>query len=346
MSDPPIRQCIRRSGPARAPRYHLRGRAVTDPGEVKRLNALRVPPRYTDVCFNEDPRAPLQATARDTRGRLQYRYSEASIRHNASAKFRRLLRFAKLLPRLRGAPLPRVGGGGGGGAGGDEKRHMVAQAVRLLDQCHFRVGNPKYLKENRSYGLSNLEVGHASVGRGKGNISFPGKTGKRNTCEVTDPVTLAFLRKAIKRHNPKERLFGYTSRTGKRAEIRPIDINRFLQSFDAQISAKDFRTWQANVELLRQLAAVPAKERSARPERALRGALEAAAASLNNTPAVCKSNYIHPMVLELFRGDPAGFDRLMRPYTKLSASTRASHRTGTLETVLYRMLRQFHSDRD
>ncbi|NNG65398.1 DNA topoisomerase IB, partial [Pseudomonas fragi] len=50
------------------------GQRISDPGEVQRINALAVPPAYTDVWICADPRGHMQATGRDARGRKQYRY--------------------------------------------------------------------------------------------------------------------------------------------------------------------------------------------------------------------------------------------------------------------------------
>ena len=41
------------------------GQRITDPDEIKRINALAVPPAYTDVWSCADPRGHLQATGRD-----------------------------------------------------------------------------------------------------------------------------------------------------------------------------------------------------------------------------------------------------------------------------------------
>ncbi len=54
--------------------FNAKAERITDKDEIKRLNALAVPPAYTDVWICADPRGHLQATGRDARGRKQYRY--------------------------------------------------------------------------------------------------------------------------------------------------------------------------------------------------------------------------------------------------------------------------------
>ena len=348
VEDTPIRQCIRRRyprGAKSAPQYvDHRGRAVKDPATLRRLAALRVPPAYHNVCYESNAAARLQVTARDAKGRRQYRYSEAQVRRSAGQKFRRLLRFAKLLPQIRRATTTALAGGGQL----DSKAYNVDQAVRLLDQCHFRVGNPKYLRENKSYGLSNLEVGH--VDAAKGEIAFRGKSGQANRCTVTDPQSRAFLRQATRRRSARERLFGYATRQGRRAEIRPLDINRRLQEYGADISAKDFRTWHANVELLRYLAAAPPPPLSGGGAKAgpaaaaVRWAVERTAAKLNHTPSVCRSNYLHPLVVEMYRDRPAEFRRALAPFRRLPAGTGEARQLRSLEAIFHGMLKRFHRE--
>src|SRR5262245_38130043 len=54
--------------------FHPNGRRVTDPSHIRRINALAIPPAYTEVWISPDPRGHIQATGRDARGRKQYRY--------------------------------------------------------------------------------------------------------------------------------------------------------------------------------------------------------------------------------------------------------------------------------
>src|SRR6476619_1706483 len=50
------------------------GKAVADPDVVSRIEALAIPPAWTDVWICARPNGHLQATGRDDRGRKQYRY--------------------------------------------------------------------------------------------------------------------------------------------------------------------------------------------------------------------------------------------------------------------------------
>lgn|SRR5512145_508967 len=51
-----------------------RGRPVRDAKQRARIDAVVLPPAWTDVWICANPRGHLQATGRDARGRKQYRY--------------------------------------------------------------------------------------------------------------------------------------------------------------------------------------------------------------------------------------------------------------------------------
>src|SRR5438128_553266 len=50
------------------------GKPVRDAETIERIRKLAIPPAYTEVWICPDPRGHIQATARDARGRKQYRY--------------------------------------------------------------------------------------------------------------------------------------------------------------------------------------------------------------------------------------------------------------------------------
>jgi len=53
--------------------YAPDGVRITSKAERKRINSLAIPPAWTDVWICPDPDGHIQATARDARGRKQYR---------------------------------------------------------------------------------------------------------------------------------------------------------------------------------------------------------------------------------------------------------------------------------
>ena len=85
---------IRRIGsPARGFRYlNADGRKINR-AELARIEALKIPPAWTDVCINSSASGAVQAVGKDAAGRWQYIYHDSRVRHRERKKFQRLIDF-------------------------------------------------------------------------------------------------------------------------------------------------------------------------------------------------------------------------------------------------------------
>src|SRR5882672_11386563 len=81
--------------------YAPDGSKIDDTAERKRITSLVIPPAWTDVWICPDPDGHIQATARDARGRKQYRYHPLYRDTRDTSKFRRMLEFSEILPEIR-----------------------------------------------------------------------------------------------------------------------------------------------------------------------------------------------------------------------------------------------------
>ena len=77
------------------------GTRVTDPAERKRILGLVIPPAWTDVWICPDPAGHIQVTARDAKGRKQYRYHPDFLKVRDATKYGHVLEFAHALPAIR-----------------------------------------------------------------------------------------------------------------------------------------------------------------------------------------------------------------------------------------------------
>jgi len=77
------------------------GKTVRDKETLKRIRALVIPPAWTDVwiCPHED--GHVQVTARDDKGRKQYKYHPDFRAARETGKYDHLLDFAAVLPQIR-----------------------------------------------------------------------------------------------------------------------------------------------------------------------------------------------------------------------------------------------------
>lgn len=341
---PKSRQHKGSSGPPTHPFWYANphtGKRIRDRDMLEYIRSIRIPAAYHDVCINPRQSAAVLATGRDAKGNLQYRYHPRTTQSNARKKFRRMLSLSAVIPIVRES----LRGGGRGAPAMDSKEEAINRAIGLLSECSFRVGNPKYLKQNKSHGLTNLLVRHYDPK--KHTITFQGKTNQTNMCTVHDPWTRRFLQDRARRMHPDERIFSYASQRSDntRAYIFPADVNRTLRAH-GDITAKDFRMWTANVGLLKALSAHYIKYRGALPRpffdkrRIMRMSLKGVAEQLNHTPAVCRSNYVHPGVYDMYMSDDsAWFESVLR---SLSRSRVVSNRK--YDDLLRKLL--VHLDRE
>jgi len=274
--------------------YYLpNGKRVTSTEIRKRLNALAIPPAWTDVWICPDPEGHIQATARDARGRKQYRYHVQYREMRDRSKFRRMLEFSEALPILR-ERIERD-------LRGDDlsRKQLLATLVRLLDRTLIRVGNDEYMRENRSYGLTTLRRRHVRVDGAMLRFSFRGKSGIEHSIAINDPRLARIVQRC--RDLPGEEMFQYLDAAGKRQTVSSDDVNDYLRELTGRdLTAKDFRTWGgtmlAAVELRRMGSAASRRE----ADRNLIAAIDAVAERLGNTRAVCRKYYVHPAVLHAY----------------------------------------------
>jgi DNA topoisomerase I len=307
---------LRRIGTARTGFRHVTsdGRPVGR-AEEERIRRLRLPPAWTDVYVSAAPGAKLQAIGRDRAGRWQYRYHPEFSRRRSAAKFRRLVRFAEALPRVRARierDLRRRGHG---------KARVLAGMVRILESCFMRPGSEAYARENRSYGVATIRPRHVSLQGDRVILDYRGKSGQRQVRELEDARVARLVRELLR--VPGRDLFKFVE-DGDIVDVRRRHLNAYIrEAADAPFTAKDFRTWAGTLLCASELARRGSEIVPGRTSRkaVARDAVKEVAARLGNTPAVARSAYISPSVLEGFaRGRVVGC--VLQPEDVLGLSVR------------------------
>ena len=271
------------------------GNRVCDPSTLARIRALAIPPAWTDVWICQHEMGHIQATGLDARGRRQYRYHDKWRERRDREKFDHMLDFARAIPLIRAQTLEHLAGTG------LTRERVLACAVRLLDLGFFRIGSEGYAEENETFGLATMRKHHVKI---KGDVitfDYIAKSGKRRIQSVADPLVLAVVRelKAAKGTGPE--LLWY--RVGNRkVDVKSSDINAYIKSITGgDFSAKDFRTWSATVLAAVALAVSSsvAKSETGR-KRAVARAMKEVSDYLGNTPAVARSSYVDPRIIDRF----------------------------------------------
>lgn len=270
------------------------GRRVTDADTLARIQALAIPPAWTDVWICPSPRGHIQATGRDQKGRKQYRYHEAWRRDRDDLKFGRMIAFGRALPRLRAQVEKDLA------LRGLPRDKVIAAVVRLMELTLIRVGNEAYAQANKSFGLTTLRDRHARLSSVGGVFQFKGKSGKVHTTGFRDR-RLARIVKACQ-DVPGQRLFQYFDDDGQHRSVESADVNAYIRAAIGQdFSAKDFRTWAGTLAAARALCIVPKATSATEAKRNVNSCVKAVAGLLGNTAAVCRGSYIHPLVLEAYQ---------------------------------------------
>jgi DNA topoisomerase IB len=127
-----------------------------------------------------------------------------------------------------------------------------------------------------------------------------------------------------------------------RRRWRPVDsalVNEYVgQTTGLEVTAKDFRTWHATVIAAASLAASLAESggpatKTAR-KRAVVSAMKEVAEFLGNTPALARSSYVDPRVVDAFEEG-----RTIASTTRRRFKT-ADARQTALERAVLRLLRE------
>ena len=285
------------------------GQTVKDRALRKRFDALVIPPMWSEVWICQDEKGHLQSTGRDDKSRKQYLYHPEWNRVRDRAKFDAMIGFAEALPRLRAqveidleaTPLSRA--------------NVLAAVIKLLETTLIRVGNSRYAKLNKSYGLSTLRSKHVSETDYGLAFDFVGKSAKEHHIELQDERLIDIVQACSEL--PGYHIFKYIDDDGHKQVVDSSDINDYLRMHTCDTecesklySAKDFRTWMASVlaasylyDALQTTAGkdiLATESESTERQQLIVNMVKSVAEDLGNTPTVCRASYIHPIIIEQF----------------------------------------------
>jgi DNA topoisomerase-1 len=269
------------------------GVTITAKEAIKRFRSLVIPPAWTNVwiCPHED--GHLQVTARDKRGRKQYRYHPGFRAFRDGTKFERLFEFGEVIWKIRERVEEDIL------LQGLPRNKVLATVVWLLERTLIRVGTEELARSNNSYGLTTMRRRHVAIDGAELRFEFRGKSGVEHAVSVTDTQIARIVQRC--QELPGEELFKYFDDEGKRQEIEAEHVNEYLrEATGAEITAKDFRTWAGTMDAagyLREFG--PARTRK-EAERNVVKAIDHTAKRLGNTRTVCRKYYIHPALIEAY----------------------------------------------
>jgi DNA topoisomerase-1 len=252
----------------------------------ERMRKLRIPPAWTDVVVDPDPKAYCLAEGSDSVGRRCKLYDPVYLAGNSSAKFNRV---KSLLAEREdiGAQIE-----------ADVNSRTIAPGIREAALAAYLIyltgmrpgGAGDGVSQVKAYGATTLLAKHVKPFSKGIKLRFIGKKGVSQNVPVTNPylVRLLLSRKREAWH-PRARLF----------QTSAAKVNEYLAGLGTgQYTAKDFRTalgTKIAIELLSVRKRWP-RAKSAK-KRVVRQVIAAVARTLGNTPAISKKSYIDASVL-------------------------------------------------
>lgn len=286
------------------------GRRITG-SHRNRIESLAIPPAWDDVRVAADHRAHIQAIGVDDRGRTQYRYHDAFREAAEAAKFARLGDIARALPRLRRRLAEEVAAAECDGVGD------LALVIALIDTTLVRVGTPRYVDENESFGASTLLRRHVQDD-GDLCLCFVAKGGVERCLDVTDLDLAAAIRRCRARGRGRDEPLFSGPEGGT---ISGSAIAEALTDWSGvPMSAKDLRTWGATATMIGELFE-PDLARASTSDDPIIAAYDGVAARLGNTRDIARSSYVAPDIVDAYEDGTLGqlwarsrgSDRFSRP---------------------------------
>jgi DNA topoisomerase-1 len=289
--------CLVRQKGGRGFRYcDAKGRIIRKAAALDRIRTLAIPPAWVEVQIAAHPKAHIQAVGRDSEGRLQYLYHTNWTAVRDKVKAERLFRFGQALPKIRTQLEKDLN------RRKTDRRYAAALAARLIDRALLRAGHYVADSVDAARGATTLLNRDVQLNGTEVTLNFTGKGGKVIKKTVRDAALPVRLRR-LKRLG-KKRLFAFKDDKGRCCYLSARELNDYLrEAAGAPVTAKDFRTFAASSLALAALCTAEWPPSPSARKRLVAEVMRATSKKLTNTPAVARSSYVHPLVVEAFEAE-------------------------------------------
>ncbi len=272
-------------------RYPGTGETVREERVLKRIETLKIPPAWEDARIARSPSAKIQAIGYDSAGRIQYLYHPKYRERKEREKFERILRFADALPKMRQTTSAHL-----------RRKHLDREKVlacmtRLVNAAYFRVGDERYAKKNKTYGIATLRRKHLTINGDEMIFEYRGKWGQMQRKCVADTRLREIVEECAAL--PGYEIFKYYDEAGEIKDIKARDLNAYIKEvMGNEFSPKDFRTWAGTLIAALKLAELGAAEDEKLANKNVLQAIDAVAERLGNTRDIARSSYVSPRIIE------------------------------------------------
>lgn len=243
-----------------------------------------IPPGWSNVHVNTDPKSAMVAKGMDSKGRWQRLYSKE---HSASASVDKFARVVQLQPHI--SKLFDQSAKDMMDAKKTDRERDAAATVNLVLKTGFRPGSTKDTgAEEQAYGASTLEKRHVKVKGHNITFTFTGKHAVEQEKTLVDPELAGYLGGKLKTLKSNDKVFKASGETA----------GNYLKTVtgNSAFKVKDLRTWNGTT-LATHLLKDEADPVSEKALKDLKTRVSTAVSEhLGNTPAMALNSYINPMV--------------------------------------------------
>lgn len=272
-------------------RYPGTGETVHEERVLTRIENLKVPPAWEEARIARSPAAKVQAVGYDSAGRLQYLYHPKYRERKEREKFERILRFADALPKMRKTTSDHLR------RKTLDREKVLACMTRLVNAAYFRVGDERYAKMNKTYGIATLRRKHLTIEGDQMIFEYRGKWGQMQRKCVADARLREIVEECIAL--PGYEIFKYYDEAGEIKDVKARDLNIYIKEvMGNEFSPKDFRTWAGTLIAALKLAELGAAEDEKLANKNVLQAIDAVSERLGNTRAIARSSYVSPRVID------------------------------------------------
>ena len=258
---------------------------------LRRIEDLKILPAWEEARIARSPSAKVQAIGYDSAGRLQYLYHPKYRERKEREKFERILRFSDALPLMRRTTSNHL-----------RHKHLnrekvLAAMMRLMNAAYFRVGDERYARKNRTYGIATLRRKHLTIEGDTLIFEFTGQWSQQQRKVVTDPKLRAIVEECAEL--PGYEVFKYLDDEGEIRDVKSRDLNAYVKEvMGEEFTPKDFRTWAGTLFAAVKLAKLGATEDPMQAQKNVLEAVDDVAHRLGNTRDIARASYISPRVID------------------------------------------------
>jgi DNA topoisomerase-1 len=169
--------------------------------------------------------------------------------------------------------------------------------TRLMNSAYFRVGDERYSRKNKTYGIATLRRKHLRAEGDTMIFEYTGKWGQVQRKVVTDARLRRIVDECVAL--PGYEIFKYNDEGGGIRDVKARDLNAYVKAvMGPEFTPKNFRTWPGTLFAAVKLAEIGAMEDLKQAEKNVLEAVDDVAGRLGNTRDIARASYVSPRIID------------------------------------------------